>query len=243
MTSRGRMIFAGFWCGGLGTFIAVVALHFLGRGELLSALVALGGAVFCFAAVIPLFKTVPGRVAPRIETDAEGTTFRPDRGIEIPIQAAMAGALVSSVLILVLLPMGRLAIPVPPSMRYALPFTASFLVAGIPPMLWRNVRRGSMSYLRLTTHGFEMVQGWRPRGADWASVKDIASEVPNQKAQTPSTIVFILSDDTTLSFTASAYTPDGAALRDLVRYYWQHPENRDELTDHRVDARLLAALR
>ncbi|BBX68276.1 hypothetical protein [Mycolicibacterium psychrotolerans] len=237
------VIIAAVVFGAFGVFTAIVACVQLMRQEVPSAIVAMGATVFCLGFVVPAFKTVPGRVMPRVQSDGRGTTFRPDRGIEIPIQVAMAGALVSSVLILVLLPLGRLAIPVPPNMRYALPFTSAFLVAGIAPMLWRNIRRGSMSYLRLTAHGFEMVQGWRPQGADWAFVKDVASEVPNQKAQTPSTIVFVLSDDTVLRFTASAYTPDGTALRDLVHYYWQHPESRDELTDDRAHARLLAALR
>lgn len=229
--------------GAFGVFTAIVACLQFTRLEVPSAIVVLGATLFCLGFVVPAFKTFPGRVRPRVQPDSEGTTFRPDRGVEIPIQVGMAGALVSSVLLLVLLPAGRLAIPVPPNMRYALPFTASFLVAGIAPMLWRNVRRGSMSYLRLTAQGFEIAQGWRPQGADWASVKDIASEGPNQKAQTPGAIVFVLNDGTVLTFTASAYTPDGSALRDLARYYWQYPESRDELTDDRVRARLMAALR
>ncbi len=30
------------------------------------------------------------------------------------------------------------------------------------------------------------------------------------------------------------YTPKGTALIEMVRFYWQHPEQRDELTDGRA---------
>jgi hypothetical protein len=32
--------------------------------------------------------------------------------------------------------------------------------------------------------------------------------------------------------------PDGSAMRDLVRFYWQHPDSRGELTDGRALERL-----
>jgi hypothetical protein len=242
-SSTGLLVFAGLWVGSLGIFGFVVGLHYLVRGELPSAFVAFGATVFCAGFVIPTFKVAPGRVLPRIESDSTGTMFRPDRGVEIPMQVAMAGALVSCALILILLPAGRLAIPVPPNMRWALPFTAAVMVVAIPPMLWRNIKRGSASYLRLTDRGFEFAQGWQPRSADWTSVRDIASEVPDQKAQTPGAIVFVLDDGTTMSFTATAYTPGGGALRELVHYYWEHPDSRGELTDNRVRDRLMTALR
>jgi len=229
--------------GAFAIFTTAVAIFQLIDAEIPSAVVALGGTAFCLGFVIPAFTIGPGRVAPRIESAVEGTTFRPDRGVEIPMQAAMAGALVSSTLILILLPAGRLAIPVPPNMRYALPFAAAIAVVCIAPMLWRNIKRGSASYLRLTERGFEFVQGWHPRGAEWASVQDVAADAPNQKAATPGAIVFILGDGTALSFTATAYTPGGDALRELVRYYWSHPESRDELSDDRSRTRLMATLR
>ncbi|KKF02808.1 hypothetical protein [Mycolicibacterium obuense] len=227
--------------GAFAAFTAVVACVQFARLEVPSALVALGGSIFCLGFVIPAFKSVPGRVKPRVRSDSDGTTFLPDRGIEIPLQVGMAGALMSSVLVLILLPAGRLAIPVPPNMRYALPFTASFLVVGIVPMLWRNLRRSSMSRLRLTERGFEYLEGWRPQSADWSSVEDVTSQAPQPKKSPPSAIVVILSDDTVLSFTASSYTPGGVALRNLVQFYWRHPEARGELTDGRAAERLVAS--
>ncbi len=175
----------------------------------------------------------------RVQADSEGTTFRPDPGIDIPLQVAVGGAVVACVLILILVPIGKLTIPVPPNMRYSLPLMAALLTVMGAPMFCRNLLRGSTSYLRLTTSGFELAQGWQPQRGEWASVKDVVSKAPNQK-QTPGTIVVVMSDDAAFTLTALAYTPDGAALRELVRFYWQHPEARDELTDGRAAKRLAA---
>jgi hypothetical protein len=47
-----------------------------------------------------------------------------------------------------------------------------------------------------------------------------------------------MSDETTPTIAAGAMTPDGSAIRGLVRFYWEHPESRDELTDGRALKRL-----
>ena len=242
MKSRGYSVFAGLWLGAMGAFIAAVAFHYFTRGEVASAFVSLGGAAFFFGLVIPLFRTVPGRVTPRIQPDGQGTTFRPDLGVDIPVQISLAGLVTASVLTVILLPLGRFAIPVPSNMRYALPFTTAIIAVCGTPLLWRNLRRGSSRYLRLTVDGFEVADGWSPRSANWSSLEDIASEAPNQKTPTPGVIAFVMADDAVWTLTALAFTPGGTALRDLVRFYWQHPERRDELIDGRAEERLAARL-
>jgi hypothetical protein len=105
-------------------------------------------------------------------------------------------------------------------------------VAMDAPMLWRNVSRGGTTkYLRLTPNGFELSEGLRSNSGDWEQVRDVSDEAPSPKAPTPSAVVFVMSDDTAPTITAGAMTPDGTALRELVRFYWEHPEFRGELTD------------
>jgi hypothetical protein len=82
------------------------------------------------------------------------------------------------------------------------------------------------------------VQGRRPGRGDWNEVKDVAEDVPGQTAPTPSAVVFVMSDDSTLILPAGSMTPEGSALREFVRFYWQHPEHREELTDGRALERL-----
>ena len=227
--------------GAIGAFAAVVAVFNVLRGEFLTAVVALGGSTFCYGRIFPLAKVVRRYVTPLVEADDAGTTFRPDRGIDIPVQLSLVGLVIASALLAVLVPSGRLAIPVPPFMRWSLPLVSVVIVALGVPMLWRNLRRGGSRYLRLTPDGFEVAQGWRPQFGDWAEVEDVADEAPGQQAPTPNAIVFVMSDDSAPSIVAGSMTPDGEAMRELVRFYWEHPESRGELTDGRAIKRLADA--
>jgi hypothetical protein len=217
--------------GAIGTLAAILAVLSVVRGEYLTAVVALGASAFCFGLITPLVKIVRGKVIPRGEVDDAGTTIRPDRGIDFPVQVSLFGLVVASALIAVLAPVGKLGIPVPPFMRLSLPFVSTVIVVTGAPMLWRNLRRGSTKYLRLTPDGFEIAQGWRPQCGDWAQVEDVTDEAPGQTAPTPSTIVVVMADGSAPTMAAASCTPDGTALRQLVRFYWQHPEYRGELTD------------
>ena len=224
--------------GAIGTLAAVLAVLNLVRGEYLTAVAALGACAFCYGLVIPVPKVVRKAVTPHGEVDDAGTTFRPDRGIDVPVQISLLGLVVASALIAVLAPSGGLAIPVPPFMRWSLPLMSAVIVLMGAPMLWRNLRRGSTKYLRLTPDGFELSQGLRLNAGDWEQVRDVADEAPGQKAPTPGAIVFVMADDSSPTIAAGAITPAGTALRDLVRFYWEHPESRGELTDGRALKRL-----
>ncbi|MDT5290667.1 MAG: hypothetical protein QOF88_5556 [Mycobacterium sp.] len=224
--------------GAIGTLGAVLAVRSVVRGEYPSAVVALGASAFCYGLIIPLVKVVRGNVIPRGEVDDAGTTIRPDRGIDIPVLVSLFGLVIASALIAVLAPLGKLDIPVPPALRFSLPFVSAVIVVTGGPMLWRNLLRGSTKYLRLTPDGFEIVQGWRPQSGDWAQVADVTDAAPNQSAPTPSAIVMVMSDGSAPSLAAASSTPDGRALRELVRFYWGHPTHRAELTDGRALERL-----
>src|SRR5882762_5563399 len=90
--------------GAIGTLAAVLAVLNLVRGEYLTAVVALGGSAFCYGMIIPLAKVVRGNVTPRGEVDDAGTTFRPDRGIDLPVHVSLLGLVVASALISVMVP-------------------------------------------------------------------------------------------------------------------------------------------
>jgi hypothetical protein len=231
-------ILSGLLFGALGVLSLVWAVLSIVRGELLTAGVTLGVSTFCFGFIIPFLKIVPGKVAPRVECDDEGTTFRPDRGVDIPIQVSVFGLVVASALFTIFAPLGKVDIEVPPSMRFSIPLVSAVIVLIGAPLVWRNFRRGSTKYLRLTPAGFEIAQGWRSQSGDWAQVEDVTDDVPGQQAPTPGAVVFVMSDERAPTLAAGSMTPDGTALRQLVRFYRENPEARGELTDGRALKRL-----
>ncbi|KUI44929.1 hypothetical protein AU197_11680 [Mycobacterium sp. IS-1590] len=180
--------------GPVGILAAVWAVISVGRGEYLTALVSLGFSMFCIGFIVPFAKVVPGKVSPVGEFDEQGTTIRPDRGIDIPIKIAVLGLTVAGGLFAIFGPLGMVDIPVPEQMRYAIPFVSAVAAIMGVPILWRTLRRGSLHHLRLTPTGFVIVQGWRPQSGDWTQVTDITDVAPNQTAATPNAIVFVMSD-------------------------------------------------
>ena len=129
-------------------------------------------------------------------------------------------------------------IHVPPSMRYSIPFTSAVIVLIGLPLVWRNFKRGGTKYLLLTPDGFELAQGWRSASGEWEQVQDVADEAPGQQAPTTGAVVTLMADDTAATLAAGSMTPEGSALRELVRFYWEHPESRGELTEGRALKRL-----
>jgi hypothetical protein len=112
-----------------------------------------------------------------VQFDDAGTTFRPDPGIDIPIQVSLLGLVLASALIAVLAPLGKLDIPVPPFMRYSLPFLGALIAAMGAPMLWRNVSRGGTTKcLWLTPAGFELSEGLWSHAGGSTPVRNAASD-------------------------------------------------------------------
>ena len=76
----------------------------------------------------------------------------------------------------------------------------------------------------------------------WDEVTDVADRP--QKARQPTGTTYITTaDGRTRILPSDWYTPGGRELRELVRFYWQHPEHREELTDGRAAERLDAESR
>ena len=134
--------------------------------------------------------------------------------------------------------MGRLDIPMSQTARYSIPFGAGVLALLGIPFVAAYLRRGTTKYLLLTTDGFEIAEGLRPHVGLWADVADVTNAAPGKPPVTVGSIAMVMSDGATLNFAAGGCTPDGRALRELVRYYWRHPDDREELTDRRAAQRL-----
>lgn len=231
-------IFGGLFFGPLAFFALWWAILFMGRGEFLTAIVTLGFALFCFGLVVSAVKSLSGRITPRTICDGKATTIRPDALIDRSMLAGCLGLVVASAVFAVFQPLGKIDIPVPHTQRLALPFMAAATVVIGVPLLWPMFRRRSTNYLRLTPNGYEIAEGFRPQVGDWSGIVNVSDTVPLQKKQAPATLVVERSDGSWDTLSAGSITPGGADLRSLMRFYWKHPECRDELTDGRTAQRL-----
>ncbi|MDT5079112.1 MAG: hypothetical protein QOJ80_3749 [Mycobacterium sp.] len=241
MSALPAAVVCGLFLGPIGSLSAIWAVICMVRGDFLSATAALGFAAFCFGFIVPFFKVVPGNIRPRAEFDENGTTFRPDRGIDVPIAVSLLGLAIGGGMLAVFKPIGQLDIPVPEQMRLSIPFTGGVAAVAIVPILVRTLRRGGSKYLRLTPEGFEIAQGWAVKRGRWADVKDVTDDQPGQSKPTPAAIAIGLADGSWLAVAGASFVPNGDALRKLVRFYWQNPKQRNELTDDRAINRLRRA--
>lgn len=209
----------------------------IGRAQLLTAIVSFGFAVCFFCMAVPAAMLSLGRISPRASFDAEGTTFRPDRVVDAAVFGMVAGGVVAGGLAAILAPLGLLAIPIPHTFRYSLPFVAAALALLGIPVLWRMARRGGSKYLRLTQRGYEIAEVGMS-SAGWDEIVAVTDHVPDQSRQMPNSVVVVNSDGSTAALAAGPITPGGRDLRELMRFYWQHPSLREELVDGRAIERL-----
>jgi hypothetical protein len=218
--------------GVFGSFSAVWALVSLDRDDYLSALVVTGFAVFGFGMVTFIAIVAKGNVTARVTVDAEGTTFKPDRKVNTAMVSATLGAFAAMALYAVLVPLGLVNIPVPGGWQlYFVIACAVGVLAGLPS-LKQIVTKGGLNTIRLTVGGFEFSGTYSTVVGAWSVVADVADKPPNeQRPLNTGTTYMIIGGGSTLVLTSDWYTPDGDALRRLVRFYWRNADKRHELTD------------
>lgn len=222
--------------GGATLVCLLWAIATLLRGSYLTTFVALASALFWFAP-LAVWIIMPGVVA-RGTADAAGTTIRPDGRVDALMLVCVVAGIVGLGSFGVLGSMNKLDIPLPPDIgpMYAFAFVGPagmFLVA-----LWLTVKRRGIGYVRLTLDGFEFVLAFSRKTGEWSQVTAVTGEAPD-RPQAKSPLVMIMADGEKKMLDESAlFTPGGRALLELMRFYWQHPECRTELTDGRALQRL-----
>jgi hypothetical protein len=75
----------------------------------------------------------------------------------------------------------------------------------------------------------------------WAELTEVADRPRNGRKATGTTYIST-TDGRFVAVPSDWYTPEGHALRDLIRFYWEHPEHREELANGRAVERLEAAV-
>ncbi len=225
-----------------GVFCLVWALMFLARAEYLSAVVALGFAVFSLGLIAMIATVASRKVTPRVTCDDAGITLRPDQKVDSLLIASTFGAFFAMAFYAVIAPLGMIDIPVPRNDQRYFVFACAAAVLGGLFSMRQIIRRRGTSYLRMTVESLELGNTVSSAERSWDEVTDIADRP--QKARQPTGTTYIATaDGRTRIVPSDWYTPGGRALRELVRFYWQHPEHREELTDGRAAERLEAESR
>lgn len=233
--TRSLAIFVWLFFGSIGLVVCVLAVRRASEGDILTAIISLGFATFCFGFTYPVRRALTREVSPRIKVDSKGALLRPDRRIDIPMMASVICLTLSSAAYAILAPFGLVNIPVPALNESYIPIFCAFVALLGAPYTVLLILRKSSAYIRLTSTEYELAQGFLPKRAQWSEVLDIRRA---ESADQPYTVIVALSDGSEHSIATAAFTPDESVVQDLLRYYWQHPDRREELADHRVADRL-----
>jgi hypothetical protein len=89
----------------------------------------------------------------------------------------------------------------------------------------------------MTGDGLELGNTVSTVEGSWDEVTEVADR-PQKARQSSGTTYITNADGVTRILPSDWYTPGGHALRELVRFYWKHPEDREELADGRALQRL-----
>jgi hypothetical protein len=178
-------------------------------------------------------------VTPQGTYDESGTLLRPSAGVDKNLNRLMITGGVAMGLCFLAWPLGGLFVPwFPEDVAHVIPMCCG-AAAVVFLWSWRSIaKRGGLSYLSLTPEGFEFPRTFSMKSGRWEDVSLIDDKAPNDTGfWIP--MVFTMNDGAVLVFDSPGiYTPKGTALMEMVRFYWQHPEQRDELTDGRALQRL-----
>ncbi|SEH60208.1 hypothetical protein SAMN04489835_1901 [Mycolicibacterium rutilum] len=225
---------------GVGVFTGVWAVLWLLRGSYLTALIVCGVTVWAVGFATYFLATTVGKAKPRLESGSAGTILRPGRFVDAAFVLATGTVFVAAVLYLIFAPLGMVDYVPTGVMQLAVPGGCVALVLFGAPTLYRMARHGGGGHLRVDPAGFEVWNGqWGTlRRGTWDEIEDITDHPAKGGKPFNEVIVFALPKGRTAVLIADAITGDVAALREWVRFYWRHPQHRDELGDGRALQRL-----
>ena len=222
----------------LGIFCLAWAFIYSTRTEYPSALVALAFGIFSLGFVTMLALVAFRKVTSRVAFDDAGTTLRPDRNVDGVLMASTIAVFIAMALYAFFAPQDMIVIRMPNDNQR--PFVIACIVGllvGLPSM-WHLLKQRGMSRLRMTVDGMEVGSAVSTRSRTWKEVTDV-SDRPRDGRRPSGTTYITTADGHTRILPSDWYTPGGQALRELVRFYWQRPDAREELTDGRAVERLV----
>ncbi|MEZ0340811.1 hypothetical protein ACAG25_12600 [Mycobacterium sp. pV006] len=225
---------------GVGIFCGVWVVMWLTRGSYVTALIILCLAIWALGFAWYILLSTSGLARPRKRCGADGTLLRPPKIVDMIFGASAAAIVTAAVLYGVFAPFGIVDYVPTGVMRMAVPAGCiAILVFGVPT-LFRMIKHGGTGHLRLTPEGFEVWNGQFGsfvRG-EWEAVDQVLDRPPRGSSPYHDVIVFVQPKRRSAVLVADAITGNTRGLLEWVRFYWQHPQCRDELVDERGLRRL-----
>ncbi|BBZ11513.1 hypothetical protein MBRA_17080 [Mycobacterium branderi] len=235
--------------GGTAVFCAGAAIVAVLYGRYLLTALLVGATTLC---VIPFVQWLYiARFVPRAMADSSGTTLRLDRRLDVLSAVLMLDAAVDLGSWAVLGHLHIVTVPFPEELHrdYLIMFGGPAVVCAV--LVWLMIKRRGGGYVRLTPEGFVFAEGLVAKRGTWSDVTAVTDVAPKRSygwgpfkltfshayALCPITIAMANGKLMTVK-QAGLYATDGDALREVVRFYWQHPGYRVELTDGRALQRL-----
>ncbi len=240
MRTSTRAILLSLALGGIGIFFGVWIVIWLLRGSYLTALITLCVTIWAFGFAAYLAFASSGSARPRAEWGASGTILRPQKRVDALFVSATLSIFLATVLYLGFSSLDMLDYVPSGVMRGLVPAGCVALALFGGPTLYRMFKYRGGSHLRLDPRGFEVWEGqWNSfMVGTWDEVEQILDQPTRGGKPFHEVIVFALSRGRSTKLVADTITGNSNALREWVRFYWQHPEHRAELTDGRALKRL-----
>jgi hypothetical protein len=226
-------------CVGVGLAYGGLGAAAAARGNYLTTAVTIGWSAFLllFASAISLL--VSGRTTARTTSDATGFTLRVDQRCSALLLLAVVAALPSTLIFVVAAPFGAIEFAETRALRTVWVGAAVVALCTVSWGLITAWRRGGVGYVKLTPATIENADVRTTRTFEWQDVVEVAAHAESRR--TPRAVALRLGDGSEeIIGMPDVYVPGGAGLYWLVRHYWKHPEDRDELVDGRAPQRLAA---
>jgi hypothetical protein len=225
---------------GFSVFAAIWVIIWLSRGSYLTAAIMLGLTLWALGFAFYLTYATSGMARPRQSVDTSGVLLRPPMALETVFIVATSSAACAAGLYLVFAPLGMVDY-MPTGLMELTAFVGcgAMVLFGFPTLI-RMLNHGGGNHLRLSPDHFEVWNGqWGAfKRGPWGDIEQILDHPPEGKKPFHEVIVFALPEGRSIMLVADAFMGDTHSLRRWVRFYWQHPEHRDELADGRGLRRL-----
>ncbi|OBB25591.1 hypothetical protein A5792_27960 [Mycolicibacterium peregrinum] len=225
--------------GGAG-FTMVWTVIWSSRGSYLTAALCVGASLLLFSLLFHLAYPATGAAHPRVEYGPGGTKMRPQRYADLIFSVGLLLGVLSAGAFLIFAQFDMVDFIPSGTNRLILPAGCIFYVIYGVPVLYRIYKHQDGKHLRLDPHGFELWDGqWNSFAhGTWDDVEQILDHPLKGKVSFTDLIVFVLPKGRSAKLGSGTITANSHALREWVRFYWQHPDCRDELTDGRALQRL-----